>query len=600
MSVRTVVREDGQNSLDASLGNEVTLRFRVIELDPTSERYQRFLRGMGFPELEDHVAACESTSKIGTRLVAGLEHLREEKLVLLAIDDYGTSGLLGDEFDSTQPYCALVRDNLNSRKTSSTSGGIFGVGAKVNLACSRVSTVFFASKVHKLESQGTRLVGRSELTYHDLQPRGKKQHFAGPGWFGGTGKSGVAESVWLPDDHEVFEDLLLRRDKLPSGVTVRAKTGTSLLIVGFDDAQVDLSAGTKQLSEHIVEAIAVSFWPAIMKGQLSAIVERYVDDAEQPVSVEHVDPKAVAGITPYCEALDKFGAREEQPSLAHPGDVVAVSVPFLVPATRARATQVKQHPELTSECKLVVRLAPPDEERSDPRLNNVAYVRGRAMVTRYQNKGNAVVGGRPFHAILLAGTMLGRTPEQIAAEEFLRLAEPPAHDKWAYNTDVAEIYARGSKRVLDDFFDRVVEQLQRVLRPIALTQDQGPAIINRLFLLRSMKPPAPRRPRATIRTASGTIRERIWVIEAEVSIEPVATPLIVTPILSFEQEGGRYNVRWTSLEVADGTAEVRDGALLVPPRTKRLTFKGSSDPASHPVEAGSSAVFVDVSAKPAH
>src|SRR5439155_1334987 len=153
----------------------------------------------------------------------------------------------------------------------STSGGIFGVGAKVNLACSRVSTVLFSSKVHKLETRGTRLVGRSELTYHDLQRRGKKREFAGPGWFGNTGKSGVAESVWLPDDHEILDDLLLRRDNAPAGISARGKAGTSLLIVGFDDAQIDLTAGTKQLSEQIVEAVAVNFWPAIMKGQLTAV-----------------------------------------------------------------------------------------------------------------------------------------------------------------------------------------------------------------------------------------------------------------------------------------------------------------------------------------
>jgi RNA polymerase primary sigma factor len=597
MSVRTVVREDGQNSLDAGLGAEVTLRFRVIELDPSSDRHERFLHAIAFGELEEHVAACESASKIGTRLVAGLEHVREEKLVLLAIDDYGTTGLVGDEFDSTEAYCALVRDNLNSRKKDATSGGIFGVGAKVNLACSRVCTVLFSSKVHKLESHGTRLVGRSELTYHELQRRAKKREFAGPGWFGNQGKTGVAESVWLPDDHEILNDLLLRRDVKPSGISVRGKTGTSLLIVGFDDAQIDVTAGTKQLAEQIVEAVAVNFWPAILKGQLTAVVERYVDDAAEPVSVEQVDPKAVAGIAAYCEALDVFAAREEKPSLTQHGDVVAVSVPFIVPATRRRATQVNQHEELTAECKLVVRLAPPDIERSDPRLNNVAYVRGRAMVTRYQNKANAVVGGRPFHAILLAGTMLGRTAEQIAAEEFLRLAEPPAHDKWMYNTDVKEVYAHGAKRLLDEFFDRVVEALQRVLRPIALTQDQGPEVLDRLFLLRSMKPAAPRRPHATLRAATGAIQDGAWVIEAEVSIEPVATPLIVTPTLSFEQEGGRYNVQWAHLEVADGVAEVRNGGLLVPPRTKRITFRGLSNPASHPVEAGSSAVFVDVMAK---
>ena len=110
--------------------------------------------------------------------------------------------------------------------------------------------------------------------------------------------------------------------------------------------------------------------------------------------------------------------------------------------------------------------------------------------------------------------------EQVAAEEFLRLAEPPAHDKWAYNSDIAEVYARGSKRMLDEFSDRVVEQLQRVLRPIAVNSDQGPDILNRLFFLRSLKPATPRRPRAMVRTATGRVESGVWVVDAEVSVLP--------------------------------------------------------------------------------
>ncbi len=268
-SVKAVVREDGQNSLDAWLGGPVVMRFRAVELDPRSERYRRLLRALAFEELARHIEAIGRQSKIGARLAAGLEHFREDKFVALVVEDYGTTGLIGDEFDSGKPYCALVRDNLNSAKESATAGGVFGLGAKANLACSRIGTVLFASKVRGEEERGTRLVGRSELTYHELGRGRNRGRFAGPGWFGKARKTGVVESAWLPDDHRMLDDLLLRRDRLPHGVAAKRSTGTSILILAFWDPQVDLSAGTKQLVDQMVEAVAGNFWPAILRDQLS-------------------------------------------------------------------------------------------------------------------------------------------------------------------------------------------------------------------------------------------------------------------------------------------------------------------------------------------
>src|SRR5207249_7020006 len=113
----------------------------------------------------------------------------------------------------------------------------------VNLACSRVGTVLFASKVRGEEQRGTRLVARSELTYHQLGRGRERTQFAGPGWFGKMGKGDVVESVWLPDDHRMLDDLLLRRDRLPDGVAAKRSTGTSIPMPGFWVPQIDLSAG---------------------------------------------------------------------------------------------------------------------------------------------------------------------------------------------------------------------------------------------------------------------------------------------------------------------------------------------------------------------
>ncbi len=604
MAVRTIVREDGQNSLDAGHGAEVVLRFRLVELSPNSKRYNRVLNALGFSDLRDRIKSIEEAdeyqSKLGTKLSAGLEAVLEEKLILLYVDDYRSRGLQGDEFDSTRPYCALVRDNLNSRKDTNTAGGVFGVGSKVNIACSRLSTVLYASKVEGDESRGTRLVGRSELTYHELKIGGKKHRFAGPGWLGVPGqRPGVVESAWLPDDSPLLDDLMLRRDRLPAGVRKNEATGTSILIVGFTDPQTEAGATTQQLADSFVEAAATNFWPAMMRGSLSVIVERYVDDADEPIKSEHVDPRTVAGVNELCDAYEKHVSGATTPVLINPGDVASVVVPLNVPATRKRAKGIRAHDEQSAECRLLVRLADPDAGSSDPRVAQVAYTRGRAMVVRYQPRAS-VVGGRPFHAVVLAGTMAGRANEQIGAEQFLRIAEPPAHDKWAYSSDLGERYARGAKKALDDFHARVTEELQRILRPPVSRQSEGPEILRRLL---QIKPPAqdpvPSQPQVRITRRKARVINGVWEVEAELSVNPTPRTLAVTPRLSFRCEGSAaIPVRWSRLEVEDSSSvSVEEGALVLPPRTKRVAFKAWSDIQTHPVPAEQASAVLDVLAR---
>lgn len=600
MAIRTVVREDGQNSLDAGCRPEVVLRFRLVELSPNCKRYERVLNALRFEQLRKRILAIEETtefeSKLGTKLSAGLEHVLEEKLILLYVDDYGTHGLVGDEFDSTKPYCALVRDNLNSRKDTATAGGIFGVGAKANIACSQLSTVLFASKIAG-DDDRTRLVGRTEMTYHELREGGMVEQFAGPGWFGAPTDSGVVESVWLQDDDPILDDLMLRRDRLPRGVRKSEATGTSILIVGFTDPQTEAGATTQQLIDQFIEAAAVNFWPAMVRGSLTIWVERYVDDADEAVKSEQVDPKGVAGIAELCDAWEKQHAGKTTPVLTAPGDVVEVNIPLTVPATRPRAKGVKPHVELQAECQLIVRLADPESVAGDPRVGEVAYIRGRAMVTRYQNRAR-VVGGRAFHAALMAGTLVGRSAEQVAAEEFLRIAEPPAHDKWVYNTDLGERYARGAKKCLDELFARVTEELQRVLRPPVSHSGDGPEVLRRLLQFRPSKEIAPKQPQVRILRSSARVVDDAWVIDAELSVNPTPRVLAVTPRLSFACEGSApIPVGWRKMSVDDEGSEVRENTLILKPRTKRVAFHAESNPATHPVDASESSAVLDVIAR---
>src|SRR5207248_6378473 len=81
-----------------------------------------------------------------------------------------------------------------------------------------------------------------------------------------------------------------------------------------------------------------------------------------------------------------------QATNAGDGDVVRVSIPLTVPATKPGVDEIRPFPEvLESRSTLLVRLAR-DGELNSPQVNRVALVRGRGMVTQYLARDNIVVG----------------------------------------------------------------------------------------------------------------------------------------------------------------------------------------------------------------
>lgn len=599
-AIKTIVREDGQNSLDAARSH-LTLRFRLIELSPGTKRHERFFKAIRFDTLARHIDAIEDAeyeSKLGTKLVAAKDHLEEENLVLLVVEDFGAHGLVGEEFDSTKSFSALVRDNLNSRKEAAqTAGGVFGLGAKVNIACSRLSTVLFASRVAGAQKKGIRLVGRSETTYHEISEGRSRRRFAGPAWFGKENRDGGAESVWLDDDEPLLEDLFLQRNDPPSGVRPADMTGTSLLVVSFTDPQTESGATVEQLADHFVEAAAVNFWPAMLKGQLTVWVDCFRDEFPRSLRASKVDPRAVPGIRELCEAWDKRRNSDLSPLLGKPGDVVNVAIPMTVPATRAKVKGVTQQREMQAEASLLIRLGNGDTSSTDPRLGRIAYVRGRGMVTRYQAR-NSAAGGRAFHAVLLTGTLLGHTAEQKAAEQFLRLSEPPAHDKWEYNQDLREKYVWGAKRTLDEFLDRVTEELQRALRPSSTGARDGPEVLKKLLQFKTKGQTHSKAATVKVLTSTAALEDGAWSVTAELSLGGLAKPILIFPRLVFQSEGSEgIPVQWKAIKSDNEDATEMDGGLLLPARSRRVSIKAISDPTTHPVDAQFAAARVEIGAK---
>jgi RNA polymerase primary sigma factor len=172
------VREVLQNVKDAaaSVDRKVEMVFRIISL--TGRDFSDFRESLKWDDLRKHLnASAENKQKLGTLLRDGLKRVDEEdQLLLLLIDDSGTSGLTGPERESGH-FTALCRNNLDSNKEGAIAGagGAFGLGKAVLWRASRLSTVLFCSHLAKPEDGQTqnRILGGANwlgTKYRETRP----------------------------------------------------------------------------------------------------------------------------------------------------------------------------------------------------------------------------------------------------------------------------------------------------------------------------------------------------------------------------------------------------------------------------------------------
>jgi RNA polymerase primary sigma factor len=572
-NLENFTREVLQNVLDVVRGQSAHVTFRLIHL--SGPRLELFKDALRWGKLEQHlVASASEGQKFGRSVADGLQRLRDsEKLLLLRIEEHGTSGLVGAEFGKQSNFTALTRNNLDSQKASATAGGAFGLGKAVLWRTSSVSTVLFNSDLAVPEGghQEGRLIGRAELSFHHSEG----DDFAGPGWFGQI-VDDHAESYW--GNRALAQDLCLERSP--------GTPGTSTLVLGFHDPTAEADVPDEELADELVRATAAHFWPALHAGRLEITVEV----SNGPEDHDLVRSTKVAPHNQLSEFVEMLEAHEENDvaeTLESEGDVARRSIRLGVPARKDGS-----HGELEQEAVLLVRRAAEDEDTgSTP--NRVAFFRGTGMVVEYRDMSNIRVGARPFHAAVLCGKGAGDQPTDEAAEEFLRLAEPPAHNRWERTPDLAAMYARGSRARLDAMYAQVRDEIRELVGPAARDLSDGPRGLKELLRITG-KSDEPSRPRIT--KANGKVDdEGRWQVRATITVKPDSKVRWKgRPVVIFDAEtGGGTRVSWESLE-AGKNCSVEDGDVLVlTPGKRQAEFTGVTDPESHPVSASSAAINVD-------
>lgn len=589
----TLVREAGQNVIDAIIAGGVSAEivFSLIRLK--GDDLTRFLDALGWEGrpgdvgLEAHLsAAAKSGQRLGSVLRSGLEDFRQSReLLLLRIEDAGTTGLAGPEIGQGN-FAALCRNNLDSNKADTGgSGGSYGLGKAVFWRASRFATVLFGStlaepQVDELTGttvQAKRIIGRADLPWHEPETGNS---FAGPGWFGRiSDKQGArnATSVW--GNGALAEDLFLDRSAIGGG------SGTSVLVVGFQDPSSDTSSNPQEITKQLAEEAARWFWPAIESGRLKVGVRFY--EGHTVSSTVEVDPTIYEELRPFVEMLRAFRSGDADASdgpLPESGSVALRRVPLQIPRRKAPpAAAPAEH-----EAVLLVRREP--EEAHDGLLSHVAYFRGREMVIMYDQL--VLPGAMPYRAVVMTGNAAGSTEEDRAAERFLRTAEPPAHDDWKITPDLKADYAQGGGQAIRRMFDAARDTIRGLVRAMPEPSASGPQGLREL--LRVGTTPDPVGPRPTVRVLGHALDgNNAWNIEGEVHVPPGGAAWRVTPTLMFAADsgGGRAAV-WSLTAAAPGSVEGSE--LLVPAGRRSVRFTGVSDPAQHPVAATECAVTVEL------
>lgn len=391
--LQTVIREAVQNIADAArpgVGPEILIRLRTL---PDAQR--DILRSFILAEIPEEPGSSATISAF----------LGAERAVVLEICDFGTVGLGGPTRSDRIPvgieqtnFIDFLR-NIGTARDTEQGGGTYGFGKVALYRASACSTIIVDTLPDGAGMEGRRLmachVGRS----FEKPENGMRRRFTGRHWWGvrdpedgiadpatGAAASALAGHLGLP-----------ARD--------RARSGTSIMILGFQPDEGDLTV----TGNRIIETLLWNFWPRMMReapAKHRFVCKVMVEDQELPVPA----PEDLAPFDLLCKAMSAARARKGN-------DVRRIESQrpqkFLgALAVEKGLRRPRRH--LTSDED--IRLIPEG-------IHHIALMRPVELVVKYL-EGNPLPDAR----LEWAGVFIASDEHEV--EQAFADSEPPAHDDW--------------------------------------------------------------------------------------------------------------------------------------------------------------------------
>ncbi|WP_189949240.1 helix-turn-helix domain-containing protein [Streptomyces alanosinicus] len=595
--VSVLARETCQNSLDERLtthGQPVRVRYTLHEL--TGETLARFREAIHWDDLYPHYEASRAQdNKVGRVIDAGLRDMYEhDRLVLLRVDDYNAAGLTGDDYGDGR-FAAVVRRQLDSHKSVSTAGGSYGLGKATLWATSRLGLVLINSTLSEPHEGRTerRVIGRLDLPWRQVNG----EPCAGPAWLGRPDPdrpgAKVVRSWWA--DEEAVESLHLTRES--------GEPGTSFLIVGAHDVASladDSSAAEgdeaedddsiQRMHRRLVHALGTNFWAAMVGGGdrlplLEASV-RTLRNGAVVIEEKRVDPMVTQ--PSRTRALKAFLDGTTVEHLTESGQVAATTVPLNLPARGGKRVSMGEH-----RAVLLVTNA----EDADDKPNRVVAMRGNRMTVRDTAVPGLPLSVNPFQAVLLTGEAAGmQAPFAAEAEQFLRAAEPPEHNKWGQTEELTLTYSPSAFRRISGLTRETNSAIKALVARPKKGSKQGGGRLARTLTVGATKK------RRRLSAATMPVLEELdaqileggaWQVIGEIKVPAGGRDWRLVPVAKFDvRSGPRPGIAWAELVGVDN-CQVVDGALRFS-ASGTATFRGVTDPTTHAVRTSLSGLVVEL------
>jgi hypothetical protein len=282
-----------------------------------------------------------------------------------------------------------------------------------------------------------------------------------------------------------------------------------------------------------------------------------------------------------------------------------------IPITIAERVEAgKSHASFVHTAKLVVTLS---DDQPDGLENRVCLLRKPEMVVETIDKA---FEGRTYHAFLLAGVAVdpdNPTDELIWADDFLRFAEPPAHDHWIPGSGRRQVAQTNlSGRYVAPWRPHLMAIHEEVMKALYGLFDASPpskgaiveSVLRHLRFLAGKNgnigpgPAAGRKP--TIRIQHAEIQDGAWWVTFEIEAANRGKDVEVRPRLRLAGlDNTGFPVDWAGdLEVVSG-GTFKDGVVTLPTversRKLRAIVRGLSV-ANMPIPAVESGIDVIVGA----
>jgi hypothetical protein len=374
------------SSVEAPTGGETpefTIRFRFLCLDD-SER-DRMITALGLEELAERAAS-------GNRLALGLaandclDHLGEEPLGLLVVEEEGASGMYGPwKGAASRLYLAMVSLGFTAKERG--AGGSYGYGKAGLIRGSKVRTVIgytcFVARPEEPEVT-RRLLGMTYWGPHSY----RDENFTG---FARLGKTDTRGSV-IPFENNEADEIATELGLQKRSASERRQLGTTFLLV---DPTI--------YPDDLLKAVERNWWPALQEGMFRVEVVTAEGAVREPRPKRDNDLRAF--IRGYELATTKQDSTHDEEAQVELGQYLGRKLGSLgLVADMAGWSYASA--------------AENDDEAVVKHSSLVALVRSPHMVVEYHE-----VGKQQPH---VRGTFLAHDD----VDDLLRQTEPKAHDAW--------------------------------------------------------------------------------------------------------------------------------------------------------------------------